>query len=170
MLLSPLSPQIMPPGGWRYRQPETGVEFHQTDLNALRNIVERHRRGNKLDLSYDWYDRWLNELCLQNSNCRCDYNKQAEGYEQPHIILGRALWKELHDKAALHKITPDPSITQWFEDWLSKVPDYTGCRCRRNFLHIIQELPVDYTHNGFESWAVDAHNKVSESIGKPKWP
>jgi hypothetical protein len=39
---------ITPPGGWRYRQPETGCEFKAATLPALGRVVRDHRAANNL--------------------------------------------------------------------------------------------------------------------------
>jgi hypothetical protein len=39
---------IVPPGGWRYRETETGFEFKAATLGSLVDLVAAHRASNKL--------------------------------------------------------------------------------------------------------------------------
>jgi hypothetical protein len=44
-----LDPNIWPPGGWRYTQPDTGFVFSSDTLHGLAVKVVQHRRANNLD-------------------------------------------------------------------------------------------------------------------------
>lgn len=44
-----LNPEIWPPGGWRYTQPETGCSFQSDTFLGLVAKVMEHRRTNNLD-------------------------------------------------------------------------------------------------------------------------
>jgi hypothetical protein len=48
MIVKIADPAITPPGGWRYRQPETGFEFKAATLPALGRAVADHRKANGL--------------------------------------------------------------------------------------------------------------------------
>jgi hypothetical protein len=41
-------PSVMPPGGWRYIQPETGFEFSASTLRVVVQKVTEHRKANGL--------------------------------------------------------------------------------------------------------------------------
>ena len=159
---------MAPQKGWRYTQKETGVEFRIGSLNALKSQVEKHRSAMNLDLSHGWWDRVLDQICSQNPNVKCQANRKAEGFEPHYATVGRALWLELHNKAK----EPCEDFSQlrgWFEAWLQRVPQFAGCRCRENFIHIMHSLPPRFDHT-FGQWAIDAHNAVNKALNKPQWP
>jgi hypothetical protein len=49
-----LDPHTTPPGGWYYRQPETGVEFKSHARDAFFLSIQQHRLGNGLSISPSW--------------------------------------------------------------------------------------------------------------------
>ncbi len=63
---------VMPPGGWRYIQPETGFEFKASTLRVVIQKVAEHRRANGLpagDPSADIQDFVCAQLPIGSENC-----------------------------------------------------------------------------------------------------
>lgn len=71
---------------------------------------------------------------------------------------GRQAWALLHAV-----IDPTP---EWYEEWLTMVPSF-GCECRRNWDTLTAAHPPDFEN--FHQWAIDRHNDVNRSLGKPEW-
>ena len=53
----------VPPGGFRYTQPETGVAIHAYSWNGLLNKVREHRLGNGLPIPANWQTEVELQLC-----------------------------------------------------------------------------------------------------------
>jgi len=65
-------PSVMPPGGWRYVQPETDFEFSASTLRELVKRVRAHREANGLavgDPSADIQDFVCAQLPVGSENC-----------------------------------------------------------------------------------------------------
>jgi len=178
MLLAPSSPHLTPSSpdgkGWYYQQPNTGVTFRAHALDVLISQIEAHRfalagrEGIEMDLAYGWQNRLKHDLCILNPNAPSWPNPEAEGFEPPHVAQGRALWAELHQKASE---TTDPyQLRDWFDRWLNRVPNYVGCRCRENAVHLLHEMPPDFSPEGFKDWAIRFHNGINRKLGKKQWP
>ena len=63
---------VMPPGGWRYIQPETGFEFTASTLRVVIQKVAEHRRANGLpvgDPSAEIQDFVCAQLPIGSENC-----------------------------------------------------------------------------------------------------
>lgn len=63
---------VMPPGGWRYIQPETKFEFSASTLRAVVRFVAEHRRSNRLpagDPSADIQNFVCAQLPAGSGNC-----------------------------------------------------------------------------------------------------
>ncbi len=176
-LLCPVSPHKTPSSkdakGWIYTQPNSGAIFRSHGLDVLKGFVESHRfamagKDMEMDLSHGWDLRWLNDVCDQNPSAPSMENPQDPAFEPPHVAQGRALWKELHEKA---ETDFDPhELRSWFDRWIDRVPDYAGCRCRSNAIQILNSMPPDFSKEGFKVYCVRLHNEISKRLGKKQWP
>ncbi len=142
-------------------------------MEALLGAVEKQRfslaeKDQEVDLASGWQMRFMDDLCSQNPSAPCTENRMDPNWVSPLVAQGRALWGELHRKAA-EKVDPYQR-REWFEkDWLNRVPNYSGCRCRDNAIQLINSMPPDYG-DGFEAWAIALHNRISKILGKRQWP
>jgi len=55
-----------PPGNWRIKVPQTGVEFKHYDYRAITNAYKSHCNANGILLSPNWEEEFLSEMCKQN--------------------------------------------------------------------------------------------------------
>jgi len=82
------NPQLVPPGGWRYTQEESGFTMDSITLAGLREKIESHRRANGYDLGDGWWEMVQLELCLDlgivDSHCGA---KQEEKTEEPRLKI-----------------------------------------------------------------------------------
>ncbi len=178
MLLCPTSPHKTASSrdgkGWIFTEKSTGVILRQHSLDVLQGMVDKHRfavagtDGVEVDLAVGWQNRFLDEICRQNPNAPCQPNPQADGFEPPHVAQGRALWIELHAKA--EEENEPYALREWFENnWLNRVPNYVGCKCRENAVILINSMPPDYGA-GFKAWAINFHNSIRRKLGQKQWP
>jgi len=77
----PTSPNLVPPGGWSYKDPDSGVPFKEAHIEALVGLVRRHRIANDLVVGGEWLAHFYNELCLQNPKAPC-----SDASEQVHYV------------------------------------------------------------------------------------
>lgn len=176
MLRTPTSPHRTPHSadnkGWIYTEPVNGFIHRSLSLDALLGAVEKQRfslagKDLEVDLAAGWQVRFLDVLCSQNPSAPCSENRLDPLFEPPHVAIGRALWRELHLKAS-EKVDPYQR-RDWFEkDWLNRVPDYAGCKCKSNAIQLINSMPPDYG-DGFESWCEKFHQEISRRLGKKPW-
>ena len=174
-LRTPTSPHKTPSSpdnkGWKFLQPNTGYLSRSHSLDVVQREIEGHRfavagKDIEVDLSHGWQMRFLDEICRQNPNAPCNDNPQDPNFIPPHVAQGRALWKELHDRAEQDN---DPfALRDWFSTWVDRIPDYT-CRCRSNALALLNEIPPDFSREGFKGWAIRFHDAVNVRLGKAKW-
>jgi FAD-linked sulfhydryl oxidase len=173
-MLKPTNLISVPAGGWHYTQPGTGVTFKATCLApVLSAMVWRHRKGNpqlKLDVADGWYERWLSEVCVQNTHIECADAVPPEA--SPLVIEGRKRWEELHTYAGAYPDSPSTeeveSAKRWMNEWRSRIPGYSHCKCRQKFaeLELMRPAALSSRH-AFVRWAIDIHNDVNLSLGKP---
>lgn len=61
-------PSSLPPGEYRYQQPETGFKIHTRSWSQMLRQVRSHRLGNEgTDLSEGWEARMEHDYCEQNN-------------------------------------------------------------------------------------------------------
>jgi hypothetical protein len=53
----------VPPGGWRYRQPETGMLMTGADFTELQSKVKAHRRANAFPIGLEFEQEIIDQLC-----------------------------------------------------------------------------------------------------------
>lgn len=164
--ISPGGPPDGRPGGWWYKQPETGQPFHTTGINALYKKIYVHRAALGLDISIGWQGRLHHQLCEQMPWIACE--EVITNENNPLLVAGRKHWKELHDYAS-HEGSME-TAQAFMTDWRNRIPSF-GCSCRRHFDQIELARPVDLSsREKFYQWTVDIHNDVNRSLGKPVWP
>ncbi len=105
MTLKLVITQTAPPGGWYYKDPDTGREFRPVAYNDLRPEVNRHRKANGLGpVTKEAIDQ---QVCLHVPPEWCG-NAQAEGRVSPvtfaEIIQGTMLLAEVVGRAVLSKL------------------------------------------------------------------
>lgn len=82
------------------------------------------------------------------------------------LKLVHTLWRELHEFAIVATDDQWAKREQWFDDWLSRVPQF-GCDCQLHFKDLIKGLPPDFGDRmAFVRWTVHAHNVVNVRLGK----
>lgn len=74
----PKTPNLVPQGGWSYTDPDSGVRFKQSDINALVREVRRHRISNDLIVGAAWMTQFYHELCNQNPKAPCYDSEEPE--------------------------------------------------------------------------------------------
>jgi hypothetical protein len=74
----PTSPGIVPPQGWNYKDPDSGVPFKENHVDALYGLVRRHRIANNLPVGAEWTATYWDTLCEQNPKAPC----HEEGVKQ----------------------------------------------------------------------------------------
>jgi hypothetical protein len=86
------------------------------------------------------------------------------GVKNDTAVWGPILWKVLHDRAAEYAMAIDAE-TRWLKIFQSWIP----CgECKSHFRRLVSEMPPDLSsRKNYAHWAVDVHNKVNESLGKP---
>jgi len=86
------------------------------------------------------------------------------GVKNDTAVWGPILWKVLHDRAAGYAMDVDAE-TRWLKVFQSWIP----CgECKSHFRRLLSEMPPDLSsRKNYAQWAVDVHNKVNESLGKP---
>ena len=70
---------VVPPGGWRYTQPETRVTLESLTFDGLLYQIESHRKGNGIPLTKDWQLRVELELCQDPDVARINCGAPAQG-------------------------------------------------------------------------------------------
>jgi hypothetical protein len=76
----PSSPNLVPPGGWSYKDPDSGVPFKEAHVEALLSMVRRHRIANDLRVGGEWTQEFWDNLCTQNPKAPCS---DADSPERP---------------------------------------------------------------------------------------
>jgi len=78
----------VPPGGWRYREPETGVELTSNNFLALMQDVRKHRDANGLPTFGDWSQQVHDCICQQNPQTPCE-----EVGSIPSVVTADDIWR-----------------------------------------------------------------------------
>lgn len=94
--------------------------------------------------------------------------KPREANDDRRLQLLRALWREIH---TYNPAIWDAAVAEaWFWNWLRRVPSF-GCSCQEHFRELLADFPPDFSsREAFFIWAVDAHNRVNERLGKNVMP
>lgn len=67
----PTTPHLVPQGGWRYTDPDTGIKFSDNHINGLLQRVRTSRVANGLQVGAEWIARVYDELCEQIPGLPC---------------------------------------------------------------------------------------------------
>jgi len=68
----PTTPALVPPGGWSYTDPDSGVSFKESNFNALVGMVRTHRIANGLLTGAAWLEQFYDSICQQNPRAKCN--------------------------------------------------------------------------------------------------
>lgn len=88
---------------------------------------------------------------------------------------GRALWKKLHDKAALYQGELTDSQRHEIRAWMDQFDGLVGraeagCRCAPHWRIIRWRYPLDLrSGTSFLHWTQVVHDVVNARLGKPLW-
>jgi hypothetical protein len=67
----PTTPHLVPNGGWRYTDPDTGIAFKSSHIDALVQKVRKSRIANGLLVGAEWVEILYNGMCEQNPGLKC---------------------------------------------------------------------------------------------------
>lgn len=65
---------LVPPGGWKYTDPDTGAQFSRTTYMSMVGVIHKHRAGNQLPQ--------LSEARIQQVLCRSAYPGVCSGEDE----------------------------------------------------------------------------------------
>lgn len=74
---------------------------------------------------------------------------------------GPALWRELHETALRHELSPE-----FMAEFNFRVSLLGTCGCSQHWATVLQEHPVRWDDQF--AWSVAAHNEVNRRLGKPE--
>jgi hypothetical protein len=57
-----------PPGGWKIKVIQTGVEFKHYDYRSICNFYKNHCAANGIFLTPTWEEEFISEMCKQNTH------------------------------------------------------------------------------------------------------
>lgn len=77
-MLRPVTTDICPPKGWRYRFPETGHEVTAPHPSLFLNECRVHMEANGLPIQPGWKQKIWNEACQQHPEWSCEDDGQIK--------------------------------------------------------------------------------------------
>jgi hypothetical protein len=88
--------------------------------------------------------------------------KQAK----PDLTKVRAMWAELHRRAASTDPLDADAERVWIDDFTKRVP----CgECKQHWRMLLKEVPPDLSsRDAYFAWGVTAHNAINVRLGKPQ--
>jgi len=86
-----LNNQTTPPGGFYYKQSESGFEFRHIVFGEIVKRVREHRAANGYDLSLGWADRVEDEMCASMPPGVCHHVEETPPDGPRSIKLADAL-------------------------------------------------------------------------------
>lgn len=98
-------------------------------------------------------------------SCFCNYvfgtplNYEFPSRADELLALHHALWLELHTK--------QDATSEWFADWIGRLPSI-GCGCLQWLRDYLKDNPPVYGEGWYE-WTVRLHDAVNTKLGKPLW-
>lgn len=112
------------------------------------------------------------EQCVEIS---CDdFKGQVPGkiYPPDRAQIGVAAWRYLHAMAANHPEQPTPAEQADAQRWLVSFIQFYPCKhCAAAFVEQTEENPPTFgSRNAYATWWCEAHNRVSEDLGKDEKP
>lgn len=168
-----LNTSVIPPGGLRYVQQETGRHITAPNWRAFVDEVVRHRRANGLPIPaeiqkelQDWICRRLTDVRM---HCSEEGRRPIRAHSSgPHVgtgYQGQAKWRELHNYALSERPNPLQRVA-WLENFAASLP----CgECRVSWKRLVRQnpLPQNATPEEFFDWTVQRHNDTNAKLGKP---
>lgn len=169
---------IVPPGGFRYIQPESGKLISGSSWQQLRQNVIEHRRANKYPIGTDLDAELQDWLCgrIADAGMHCYEQGRQPVKTYPGVgpeasggtgYQGQAKWRELHLYALTEQPTPFQRVA-WLANFAASLP----CgECKRAWKSLVKEkpLPQKASDAEFFEWTVDRHNDVNKKLNKPTW-
>lgn len=77
----PTNPSVVPHGGsWPYTDPDTGISFKSSHIDALLGKVRKSRIANGHKVGAEWVVSFYNNLCEQNPQIKCSEEGKQEVY------------------------------------------------------------------------------------------
>lgn len=168
------STSTVPPRGFRFIQPETGVLLEAPNWQELRRRVANHRNANNLPIGTDFDTELQDWICrhIDDADYHCYEQGRNPGVPSAPTSStgtgwdGSAKWRELHIYALTHRPNPHERAA-WLKNWSESIP----CGdCKKEGRKYIKShpLPVAASPEEFFSWSVQFHNFVSSKLGKPQ--
>lgn len=165
----------VPPGGFRYVQPESGKYLSASSFTGLKSNVQQHRRANGYPIGTDFDAELQDWLCrrIPDAGMHC-YERGRPAIRSHNVgdtpivgtgYQGQAKWKELH----LYALTERPTElgrVAWLANFAASVP----CgECRHSWKRLVRNNPLSQKASAdqFWQWTVDRHNDVNAKLGKP---
>lgn len=168
-----ISTSTVPPGGFRYIQPETGRLLSAPNWQQLRSNVAEHRRANNLPIGTDFDAEIQDWICkhIPDASMHCHQRGQpaVRTYAPAGAMVGTGYqgqekWRELH----VYALTQRPQPMQRAA-WLANFADSLPCgECRVSWKRLTRQKPLaqNATDEEFFRWTVDRHNDVNHKLGK----
>lgn len=170
-----LNVQVVPPGGFRYVQPESGKQFSASNFRALKDQVAQHRRSNGYPIGTDFDAELQDWICkrITDAGMHCyERGKVAmQSYSAGNTSVvgtgyqGQAKWRELH----LYALTERPADMERAA-WLANFANSLPCgECKLSWKQLVRRNPLQNKASAeqFFQWTVDRHNDVNRKLGKP---
>jgi hypothetical protein len=169
-----LNTSTVPPGGFRYIQPETEKLISASNWNALKANVAQHRKANGLPIGTDFEAELQDWLCrrLPDAGMHC-YERGKLAVRSHNVgntpivgtgYQGQDKWMELHTYALTERPTPLGRVA-----WLANFADSLPCgECKQSWKVLMRQagLPQGANDTEFFNWTVDRHNDVNRKLGK----
>lgn len=167
-----INQNTVPPGGFRYIQPESGKHFSASSFRAMANNVLAHRRANGFPIGTDFEAELQDWLCrkIPDAGMHCyergkSFSLRADGARVGTGYDGSAKWRELH----LYALTERPTQMDRVA-WLANFANSLPCgECKRDWKVLTRQHPLrqNASDDEFFRWTVDRHNDVNDKLGKP---
>lgn len=162
------------PPNAQYVEPSTGRVFRwETAFSELLRGVKEHRSEKGIAMPDGWELEVEHQVAmtLKVENVD-DWVEDTEKPYVPHLVAyGRQMWKELHERAEAYPEIPQvperEAEYQWLLSWVARIPS-AKCDCAYKW----HKMGLDFDlscREGYVRSAIEVHNKVNATIGKPHW-
>lgn len=167
-----INTSVVPPGGFRYVQPESQKLISAPNFNQLRSDVIRHRKANTYPIGTDLDAELQDWICrrITDAGMHCYERGQKAIRSFPGTgavgtgYQGQEKWRELH----IYSLTERPTGTAraaWLANFANSLP-CGDCKISWRELTRRKPLPLNATDAEFFKWTVDRHNDVNVKLGK----
>jgi hypothetical protein len=168
-----LNTSTVPPGGFRYVQPESGKLISAPSWHGLKSNVAAHRKANTYPIGTDFDAELQDWICRRIPDAGMHCYEQGRTPQRTYSgtgavgagYQGQAKWRELHLYALTEQPTPLGRVA-WLANFAASLP----CGdCKRSWKLLMQQKPLlqSATDKQFWEWTVDRHNDVNAKLGKP---